>query len=270
MVSPLTSLRVLSLSKDEVEPDVARKAAGKGPRACPQGSIMVRRLIKILVLVLTALLVLAVGFVGMRFVRWRQENEALKQIIARLEADSRIAQVLVTQVREDPQGGPASTTIKVLEFDSQGRPLVPRYFTFSGNIIQFQSLVVRFDDSFVRRGDKLKGKSAYLFLKVFFLNGPRTEVFDMTPLREIPEGYRINFPTAAGDALQQDFWDQFWKYALDPAASRRVGIKNAQIEAPGTKFIPGILYTIKIEHDGGMRIDGEPIPEILKGERIAP
>ena len=44
--------------------------------------------------------------------------------------------------------------------------------------------------------------------------------------------------------------------------------KNAQIEAPGTKFVPGTLYTIKIEHGGGMRIDAEPLAPILKGERI--
>jgi hypothetical protein len=47
-----------------------------------------------------------------------------------------------------------------------------------------------------------------------------------------------------------------------------VGIKNAQIEAPGTVFIPGMLYTIKIEHDGGMRIDAAKLPEVLRGEKI--
>jgi hypothetical protein len=36
-----------------------------------------------------------------------------------------------------------------------------------------------------------------------------------------------------------------------------MGIKNAQIEAPGTKFVPGLIYTIKIEHDGGLRIDAD-------------
>ncbi len=231
---------------------------------------MIERLRKILVIALCVLLIAGVTWIGVRLARHRFENEALKRIIARLEADSRIAQVLVTDVRDDPATGQAQTTIKVLEFDAQGRPLAPRHFTFSGNIIQFQSLVVRFDDFYVTSGHRLKGKSAYLFLKVFFLNGPRTEEFVMTPLREIPEGYRIDFRTTAAAGVQEAFWDRFWAYALDPAAQRRAGIKNAQIEAPGTKFIPGILYTIKIEHDGGMRIDSEPIPEILKGERIAP
>ena len=60
----------------------------------------------------------------------------------------------------------------------------------------------------------------------------------------------------------------FWKNALDSEYAKKQGIKNAQIEAPGTKFIPGLLYTIKIEHDGGMRIDATEIPAILKGEKI--
>ena len=226
---------------------------------------MIERLKKILGIALSVLLVVGATWIGVRVARRRSENEALKQIIARLQADSRIAQVLVTDVADDPATGQPLTTIKVLEFDAEGQPLVPRYFTFSGNIIQFQSLVVRFDDFHVESGHRLKGRSAYLFLKVFFLNGPRTEEFDMTLLRE---GYRIDFQSTAAAGVQKEFWDQFWAYALDPTAQRRAGIKNAQIEAPGTKFIPGILYTIKIEHDGGMRIDSEPIPEILKGERI--
>ena len=48
----------------------------------------------------------------------------------------------------------------------------------------------------------------------------------------------------------------------------RAGVKNVQIEAPGTMFIPGYLYTIRIEHSGGLRIDINPLPEILKGEKI--
>jgi hypothetical protein len=124
---------------------------------------------------------------------WRAwtQNEALRQIIGRLKADSRIAQVLVTDERSDSASGKTLTTIKFLEYDVDGRPLRPRYFTFSGNVIQFQSLVVRFEDFYVERGDRVRGKSVYLFLKVFFLDGPRTESYDMTSLHQVPDGYKI-------------------------------------------------------------------------------
>jgi hypothetical protein len=200
--------------------------------------------------------------------RSARQREVLKKIITRLEADSRIAQVFVTEVSSDPATNRALTTIKFLEYDSQGRALKPRYFTFAGNIIQFQSLVVRFEDFYIERGDAVRGKSVYLFLKVFFLNGPKTQVYDITPVYQVPEGYQLLGLKARSSKIEQEFWEKFWGYALKPEEAKKVGIKSAQIEAPGTKFVPGTLYTIKIEHDGGMRIDAEPLPDILKGEKV--
>ncbi len=214
-----------------------------------------------------AFLILLV-FLAYRITDSSRQIAVLQKIVARLEADSRIAQVLVTDTKPDPGSGKIATTVKFLEFDSIGRPMTPKYFTFTGNIIQFQSLVVRFQDSLVKKGDKLKGKSAYLFLKAYFLDGNKAEVYDISPAREIPSGYKLDSPEADGAKIENDFWAHFWDYALNPEYSKKIGIKNAQIEAPGTKFVAGTLYTIKIEHDGGMRIDAEPIPEILKGEKI--
>ncbi|MFH0877888.1 MAG: hypothetical protein V1863_06685 [Candidatus Omnitrophota bacterium] len=218
--------------------------------------------------VLVAVALLFVVFFVVRYVRSTAERQALKKIIARLEADSRVAQVLVTDVRPDASSGKAMTTIKFLEYDADGKALSPRYFTFGGNIIQFQSLVVRFKDFYVEAADAMRGKSVYLFLKVFLLDGQQTQVFDLTAVEQVPEGYKIAPSDERMRRMEEIFWKKFWVYALDPAEAKKVGIKNAQIEAPGTKFIPGTLYTIKIEHDGGLRIDAEPLPAILKGERI--
>lgn len=193
------------------------------------------------------------------------ENAVLKQIITRLEADSRVAEVLVTGVNYNETDRKTYTTIKFLEYDSAGRPLKPKYFTFSGNIIQFQSLVVRFDDRFVRRADALKGKSAYLFWKVFVLDGEQTQEYAVTKVNAVPEGYQLDPPE---DPVESKFWMSFWEYALDPQRAKLEGIKNAQIEAPGTMFVPGNIYTIKIEHDGGLRIDAAPLSKILLGEQI--
>jgi len=213
-------------------------------------------------------LVILAFFVVFQAVRkYVRENAVLKQVIERLSADSRIAEVLVTDVRYDEKTGKAFTTIKFLEYDAAQKPLVPRYFTFAGNIIQFQSLVIRFDDFYVRRGDRLRGKSAYLFWKVFMLEGTNTREYVITPLEGIPAGYKLIHDAAGG--YERKLWRSFWNYALQPApAKKRTGIKNAQIEAPGTLFVPGVLYTIRIEHDGGMRIDTAPLPEILRGEYI--
>lgn len=197
--------------------------------------------------------------------RYAKENKILKQVISRLEADSRIAEVLVTNVSFDEKTGKESTTIKFLEYDTTGNPTEPRYFTFPGNIIQFQSLVIRFDDSYVIRNDSLRGKSIYLFWKVFMLDGAHTKEFEITKVDQVPQGYKCE---SAHNPFEEKLWQRFWEYALNSDVAKKGGIKNAQIEAPGTLFVPGTLYTIKIEHDGGMRIDAQALSTILNGERI--
>ena len=193
------------------------------------------------------------------------EKKILKQIISRLKADSRVAEVLVTDVKFNPITQKHMTTIKFLEFDYKGKPLTPKYFTFAGNIIQFQSLVVRFDDDYIEKGDALRGKSAYLFWKVFLLDGQNTQEYEITKVQSVPEGYKVE---GSQNAFEERFWREFWDYALDDKKAKKLGIKNAQIEAPGTKFMPGLLYSLKIEHDGGLRIDALRIPAVLKGEKL--
>ena len=203
---------------------------------------------------------------GLHWVYQRvQENQILRKVVERLSADSRIAEVLVAKSVFNEETKKVETTIKFLEYDSRGKPLEPRYFTFQGNVIQFQCLVVRFQDKLVGAGDKLRGKSAYLFLKVFMLNGKDTREFNLTDTYGIPKGYKV---PGLENSFEKKLWEGFWEYALNPKSREQAGIKNAQIEAPGSLFLPGTIYTIRIEHDGGIRIDASPIPEILKGEKV--
>jgi len=220
---------------------------------------------KIFGFVLLLLCILGLFFVYQSTIRYINETRVLKEVIERLQSDSRIAEVLVTDVSYNEKSRKTQTTIKFLEYDSKGRALAPKYFTFRGNIIQFQSLVIRFDDYYIRNRDMLRGRSAYLFWKVFMLDGPNTIEYEITGLNEVPRGYKIS---DTPDHSEDKLWERFWTYALDPQSAKKMGVKNAQIEAPGSVFIPGTLYTIKIEHDGGMRIDAQPLPRILKGERI--
>ena len=220
---------------------------------------------KIFYLVIAVLVIFAGLIIYYRIQRYINENKVLKQVIERLEADSRIAEVLVTGVTFDEETKKLHTTIKFLEYDIDNNPLEPKYFTFAGNIIQFQSLVIRFDDMHVRTADALKGKSAYLFWKVFMLDGSDTQEHVITEMNAIPQGYKVE---DLNDSFETKLWRQFWEYALDPERAKSMGVKNAQLEAPGTMFIPGIIYTINIEHDGGIRIDSAPIPNILRGEKI--
>ncbi|MFT5206947.1 MAG: hypothetical protein ACI9CF_000690 [Candidatus Omnitrophota bacterium] len=188
-----------------------------------------------------------------------------KRILEHLAADSRVAEVLVTENRYDEASATVITTIKFLEYDVRNQPMKPKYFTFRGNRIQFQSLVVRFDESVLDQNHPFEGKSIYLFLKAFVLDGPRTQEFIITPIDEIPSGYEV---PGLSTRIEKDIWKQFWEFVVRQDKKDTVGIKNAQIEAPGSVFLPGTLYSIKIEHDGGLRIDTQPIAPILRGEKL--
>ncbi len=194
-----------------------------------------------------------------------RESQILRKVIERLTAESRVAEVIVTDVKFYPKTKKTYTTIKFLEYSTKMEPLTPKYFIFSGNAIQFQSLVIRFDDFYVKNGHPLKGKSAYFFMRVFMLTDKGAEVFNINKVNEVPSGYKIE---GAKNNFERALWRRFWEYAFTPKKTERIGIKNVQLEAPGTKFIPGMFYTIKIEHDGGLRIDAKPLSPVLRGEKI--
>ena len=214
-------------------------------------------------LFLLLILLSSMGAIGFYGYQWYEQLQIKDKIIERLSAESRIAEVLVTESKLNEETGTIATTIKFLEYDSLGNPMEPKYFTFSGNILQFQSLVVRFKDDLIQKGSELQGKSAYLFLKIFMLNGSKTEEHSLTETYQIPDGYKL--PNIQSD-YEKNLWENFWSVALDPKKRDAHGIKNAQIGAPGAAFYPGIVYTLQIEHDGGIRIDSQPIPRILEGE----
>ncbi len=205
---------------------------------------------------------IVVGAIILYMAKTNNEAKVLRRIIERLSADSRVAEVIVTDQRKDPNTKKIYTTIKFQEYDTNFIPLEPQYFVFSGNVIQFQSMVIRFDDYYVKKGDRLRGKSAYLFTRVFMLTDKGAEVYDINKINEVPSGYVVAGP--GGSGFERKLWRKFWKYALDPKAAKRIGIKNAQIEAPGTMFVPGMQYILKIEYDGGLRIDSRPAPKYGK------
>src|SRR3989304_2037452 len=91
--------------------------------------------------------------------------------------------------------------------------LKAKYFTFNGNLIQFQTLVVRFNDKYIEEGHRMKGKSIYLFMKAFVLDGKNTQEFLITSTEDVPDGYRVGDPPST---FEKEVWKKFWKYALDP------------------------------------------------------
>ncbi len=189
------------------------------------------------------------------------ENYFLKKIIERLEADSIVAKITVTNYILNPWTKKFDTTIKFVEVDRDGADKEAKYYRFSDDLIQFQSLVIRFNKSYVKNSDMLKGKSIYLVLRAFSTDGKKIESFDITPINSIPDGYKVK---NGSEYFEKIIWKRFWKYALNPEEAKRVGIAVAQVEAPGTRFVPGLLYILKIDHAAGLKIETERLNRITK------
>jgi len=209
------------------------------------------------IVMLLALGAIAAG--GWWFYQGRQEVEVLKQIVSRLTSETKVARVEVVDVQEDQEGRVQKLRLKIVEFASGNRELEPILCDFSVNdVVHFEALVIRLNDELIMEG---KGKSAHLFRRAFALDddGNTYESCDINRPREVPGGYSLQSTDPKVQEIERRYWREFWNYALDEKKRKREGVKTAQIEAPGMRFVRGIKYVIYLEHDGGLRFDPKAI-----------
>ncbi len=196
-----------------------------------------------------------------------RQNDILSQIISRLSAQRRVADVYVEKISPSESGGQQTLRLKILEYDVDGKPLEPVHCTFSvNNVIHFEALVIRLDDELVKGGD---GKSIYLFKRAFALDddSDRYESCELSKLDEVPAGYRLPSGDSRVSEVERRFWKSFWRYAMDKHMRDEAKVRNAQIEAPATRFVPDKLYHLYIEADGGLLIEAGPIPKVMEKKR---
>jgi hypothetical protein len=205
---------------------------------------------------------------GWWFYQNHREVEVLKEMVARLTAERRVADVWVEDYRRDEDGNPTQVRLKILEYRGKDKPLDPVFCTFSVNdVIHFEALVIRLNDELIKEG---KGKSIYLFRRAFALDdkGKTYESCEINKPMEVPGGYSLKSDDPQVNEIEGKYWKSFWVYALDEQSRKKAGVKNAQIEAPATRFVPDKIYRMILENDGGLRIQASPVPEILKGEHL--
>src|SRR3954451_24840823 len=76
----------------------------------------------------------------------KQKTEQLKQVVKRLEAERRVADVIVTG--QKTENGVQKTTLLFVESARGGSPLPARRFTIDGNAAHLDAVVVKFDRDF--------------------------------------------------------------------------------------------------------------------------
>lgn len=215
---------------------------------------------------ITLLVLAAVGYGGWWYYNFQHEKEILNQIIGRLTAERRVAEVYVEKISaaESGEGERDRLRLKILEYDVDGKPLPPVFCTFSLNdVIHFEALVIRLSDEVVKGGE---GKSIHLFRRAFALEdgGTQYESCELTRPESVPDGYRLPTGDKHASEVERRYWRAFWRYAMDEDARTAAQVRNAQIEAPATRFVPDKIYHIKLEARGGLTIEAGPVPDVLK------
>lgn len=192
--------------------------------------------------------------------RLQVERQTLQKVVARLTGERRVAHLLVTDQTRHPDGSVARTVIKFQELGPDNEPLDVREFQVQGDVIYFDGLVIKFEESDETTDDMLRGKSLVLFRRVFGESQAPEDGLPIDPLREIPDVYQADDdPTP----IERDIWLRFWDYATDPAAAAEVGVRVAQGEAVYNRFRKGQFWVLTLENDGGLNLVRREIPALI-------
>lgn len=188
------------------------------------------------------------------------EKKELEDIVSRLTAERRVAEMLVTSqtmVHDVPQ-----SQVLFVEYDHGGQALPAKNFTVLGKMVHVDAMVIKFDHDFVKKDDPLKGKSIALFTKIYGDNQSPADAPSIDPPGEVPAVYR-EADNKVSD-FERGLWKDFWRLAEDGEYRKEKGVRVAQGEGPWGPLVRDRLYTLTIESDGGLNLTSEPVKGIYR------
>jgi hypothetical protein len=198
--------------------------------------------------------------------RLLEQKQMLEAFLARLKAERRVADVLVTD-QTTKNGKIDTTTLMFVEYDRDNKPL-PKYtkfFTIKGSRAHIEALVIKFDPQFVQEGDKLRGQSIVLFYRLYGDYQAPSDGFPIDTPGQAPGIYRPD-PSASPEAREFEaaLWNDFWKLSDDPVERAKRGVRIAQGEGPWREFKPDQVYTLTLDANGGLNITNRPMEGLYK------
>jgi len=159
--------------------------------------------------------------------------------------------------------GVLQTTLLFVEYAKDGSPLPAKRFTFEGKTAHIDAMVINFDGRYVENRDPLRGRSIALFTRIFGDKQTPAQAPRIDDPGHIPAIYQDADPKVS--QFEQDLWKDFWRLADDEAYRKSMGVRatgGAQGEAVWRPFEPGKLYSITLQHDGGLSITSAPLKGI--------
>ena len=190
----------------------------------------------------------------------QEEKQQLEQIVKRLAAEKRVAEVLVES--QQMIDGELQTTLLFVEYAKDGTALPPKSFSFVGKMAHVDAMVIKFDRGFVENGDALRGHSIALFTKLYGDKQSPAEAQRIDEPGTIPSVYRGADPRVSKFEMQ--LWQNFWRLAEDESYRAQHGVRIAGGEGLWGPFEPDRIYTITIESDGGLSMTSQPLKGIYR------
>jgi hypothetical protein len=186
-----------------------------------------------------------------------QEIQSLAFALQLLKIDRRIATIeVLAQGANADEPERVRTTVRFTELDPAGEPLGPgREIVVEGKSIYVESLVIKFEDSYVERGDPLRGASLCLFRRIFGENQSPEQGTPLDTSGEQPAVYASD--AALPSPLHRSLWERFWDYANDPELARELGVRAIHGEAPFIEARPGKTYRLQLRASDGLTLLAE-------------
>jgi hypothetical protein len=190
------------------------------------------------------------------------KNQELEQIRQRLEADRRVARILVTS--QKMVGSQLKTTLLFQETTPDGRDLPARQFTITGTEAHFDAEVIKFKDQYVEKpqDDPLRGQAIMLFTRVYGADQSPNSGYPIDTPNSIPEFYRGQDPQISDE--QKDLWNNFWQLYNDKDARESRGIRAMDGQGLYGQFLPGHVYTITLRPTGDGSIEEAPVDPLYQ------
>ena len=198
--------------------------------------------------------------VEVQFQQEQQKNAKLRQIVQHLNAEKRVADVIVTE--QQPVDGKLMTTLLFVEYARDGSALPPKRFCIEGKMVHIDAMVVKFEGKYVEEMDPLRGHSIALFTRIYGDKQSPDSAHRIDDPNHIPEFYRNTQPQVV--EYERKLWKDFWRLAEDESHRKSMGVRVAQGEGVWGPFEKGRLYALTLESDGGLNLTSENLKGIYR------
>jgi len=171
--------------------------------------------------------------------------------------ERKAAEVVVLEQAQRPEG--PWTKLRFLEYAADEKPLTPKTFEVVGNEIYFDALVLQFQPEAVEKGE---AKSLLVFRRLFSDRMKPEEGLSLC-LFDGPPPDILSRPEVPVK-VQSAVWDEFRRCAYDKPYAEKRKVRALYGQAVYKPLRKGILYTLRIQNNGGLLIEESPVPAILR------